>query len=284
MEGANEININGYGGFFVLNGAKTWIDCEAINEEWMYGLADLVGTSSKQCMSGSDPIMSAHIDTGERIELSMPPLVDEPIASIRIHSLVSYTMDDYAFREDWIKQALIELVIKKKTIVFVGETFSGKSSLLSTACSYIPPDDRILTLEDSKELNLPKEDHPDQIRFLFNRSEQRLANVTTKEIFRSCLRYNPDWIMLGELRDKEAFEFLSAAKSGHRAMTTLHAGSGLYAMSRLANLVGLVATNMTHEQILDDLASVVHAIVYIALDHDTGLRTIEEIYYPGSDK
>lgn len=153
---------------------------------------------------------------------------------IRKHSRVVWTLDDYVrqnYMTEETKEYLIKQVINKKNILVSGGTSSGKTTFLNALVSYIPQDERIITIEDTRELMVKV---PNWVPLEAN--EQ--ANIPIRRLVKLALRYRPDRIIVGEVRGPEAFDFMRALNTGHDGgFGTLHANSALSALSTLETLI-----------------------------------------------
>lgn len=224
--------------------------------------------------------MSAILFGGERIEILIPPVVEEPVISIRIPSDRVFTLEDFLYEDLNTKRQLIKLVQSRKTLLISGGTGSGKTSFMSALSAYLPEGDRIVTIEDPRELNLPRDRHPDQVRMVFNRDK---PNQTAQALFMACMRHNPDMVSLAECRGAEALDFLSAANSGHYGMTTVHADSPRKAIDKMATLAGQGETAMTHENLVDYLKSIIDGVVQITFDRTGGNRVVSGVLLLGEN-
>lgn len=153
---------------------------------------------------------------------------------IRKHSSVVWTLDDYVkqgYMTEAIKEFLIAQVVNKKNILVSGGTSSGKTTFLNALIGYIPSDERIITIEDTRELSVKV---PNWVPLEAN--EQ--ANIPIRKLVKLALRYRPDRIIVGEVRGPEAFDFMRALNTGHDGgFGTMHANSALSALSTLETLI-----------------------------------------------
>jgi len=153
---------------------------------------------------------------------------------IRKHSSVVWTLDDYVrqgYMTEETKEYLIQQVVSKKNILVSGGTSSGKTTFLNALIGYIPQDERIITIEDTRELSVKV---PNWVPLEAN--EQ--ANIPIRRLVKLALRYRPDRIIVGEVRGPEAFDFMRALNTGHDGgFGTMHANSALSALSTLETLI-----------------------------------------------
>ena len=245
----------------------------------------------------SSPIVDARLPDGSRVNATIAPLsLVGPVLTIRKFAEVPYTIDDligFGTITPWASNFLRACVLGRKNILVAGGTGSGKTTLLNVMSSYIPLHERIITIEDSAELQMFQEH--------VVRMETRQANVEGKgryairDLVQNALRMRPDRIIVGEVRGAEALDMLQAMNTGHDgSLTTIHANGPEDAMKRLESLV-LEAVEMPvraiREQIVTALDVIVHltrfadgrrevmAISEVAgLDKDEGTIVVEDIF------
>jgi len=245
----------------------------------------------------STPIVDARLPDGSRVNATIEPLsLCGPVLTIRKFSETPFTIDDlisFGTITPFAANFLRACVLGRKNVLVSGGTSSGKTTLLNVVSAYIPPHERIITIEDSAELQLCQEH--------VVRVETRQANVegkgryTIRALVQNALRQRPDRVIVGEVRGAEALDMLQAMNTGHDgSLTTIHANSPQDSMKRLEGLV-LEAVDMPvraiREQIVTALDVVVHltrfadgrrevtAISEIAgLDRDEGDIIVEDIF------
>ncbi|MER9164520.1 CpaF family protein [Mesorhizobium sp. M0715] len=230
----------------------------------------------------SAPMVDARLEDGSRVNIAVRPIsVDGPLVSIRKFSKNPYSLERLMGLNS-IKQPMIDLlriaVQARKSILVSGGTGSGKTTLLNALSSYIPPRERLITIEDAAELQL-QQPH-------VGRLETRPPNVEGKgevrqrELLKNALRMRPDRIIVGEVRGEEAFDMLQAMNTGHEgSMTTIHANTPRDAISRLEQMVGMAGMPMSHDSIRAQIASAIDIIVQTQRLSDGGRRvtSISEI-------
>jgi pilus assembly protein CpaF len=163
----------------------------------------------------------------------------------------------------------------KVSVVISGGTGSGKTTLLNALSACIPPDERLVTIEDAAELQLQQ---PHIVRLETRPASLEGRNeVTQRDLVRNALRMRPDRIIVGEVRGAEAFDMLQAMNTGHDgSMTTIHANSPQDAISRLEQMVGMAGMPMTLASIRAQIASAIHLVVQTARMRD-GVRRMTAI-------
>ena len=212
----------------------------------------------------SQPMVDARLADGSRINAIIPPLaVDGPLVSIRKFSRTPINMDKLV--ELGSISAEMALVLKsvveaRRNILISGGTGSGKTTLLNALSAFIDHAERIVTIEDSAELQL-QQPH-------VGRLETRPANiegkgeVTQRELVKNALRMRPDRIIVGEVRTGEAFDMLQAMNTGHDgSMTTVHANTPRDALSRVEQMVGMAGLDISARATRGQIASAVHVVV-----------------------
>jgi type IV secretion system protein VirB11 len=266
-EGVTEVVINRPGEVFLENG-PVWRKLSAphLTLKQCLLLANAIATYTEQQISAAHPILSAMLPDGERVQIVVPPAceADTVSLSIRRPSAAIKTLGEYvesgAFsRFVWARSAhmderrseldaidrqlvdhlegndlarfLTRAVQEKKNIAFVGNTGSGKTTLMKTVCQDIPRHERLITIEDVRELFLPN--HPNRVHLLYSKGGQGVAKVTPSDLIAANMRMKPDRVLLAELRGGEAFDFLKLLTTGHSgSITSYHAESCALALER----------------------------------------------------
>ncbi|RFB75499.1 CpaF family protein [Methylovirgula sp. 4M-Z18] len=214
----------------------------------------------------SSPMVDARLPDGSRVNVAIRPIaVDGPLVSIRKFSKKPFNMDRLiaigALRQPMV-DLLIAAVKGRVSSLVVGGTGSGKTTMLNALSSYIPTNERLITIEDAAELQL-QQPH-------VGRLETRPANVEGKgevrqrDLLKNALRMRPDRIIVGECRGEEAFDMLQAMNTGHEgSMTTIHANSPREAVKRLEQMVGMAGLPMTMQAIRSQIASAITLLIQL---------------------
>src|SRR6202034_4026726 len=169
-------------------------------------------------------------------------------------------------------------VRSRKNILVSGPTGSGKTTWTKALIREIPSDERLITIEDAKELVLDL--HPNHVRLFYSKDDQGLSRVTPKQLLESCLRMKPDRILLAELRSEEAFDYLRNVNSGHPgSITSVHASSAALAFEQLMLLVKQSPAG--RELARREIRSLLHLLVDVVIHFSCWRqqRFIEEIWY-----
>jgi type IV secretion system protein VirB11 len=176
-----------------------------------------------------------------------------------------------------IKDFLARAVIYKKNIIISGGTSTGKTTFTNAMIRAIPHEERLITVEDAREINLSS--HPNRVHLLASKGAQGRAKVTTQDLIEACLRLRPERIIVGELRGSEAFSFLRAINTGHPgSISTLHADTPRMALEQLKMMVMQAGLGMTPTEITSYIKNVVDIIVQLKRGAK-GRRYISEIYF-----
>jgi type IV secretion system protein VirB11 len=250
--------------FIEQNGAWHQLEVPELNMKRCLELANAVAIYANQDISERAPLLSATLPSGQRIQIVVPPAVERGLISLciripgtSVRSLESYveagTFDRFFWQGatgtdapilskldqrlvQFLEQRdlmgfLIAAVRGKKNIAVVGDTGSGKTTLMKSMCQHIAEHERIVTIEDVRELFLPK--HANASHLLYSKGSQGVAKVTPADLIGTCMRLKPDRVLLAELRGSEAFDFLKLMTAGHSgSITSFHAESCALASQR----------------------------------------------------
>ncbi|WP_076411325.1 CpaF family protein [Shewanella sp. UCD-KL12] len=252
------------------------------NNAHLLNIIDRIVSSVGRRIDESSPMVDARLEDGSRVNAIIPPLaLDGPALSIRrfaVDKLKAEQLISYGSITAPMVELLKGSVAGKLNILVSGGTGSGKTTLLNMLSGYIPSDERIVTIEDSAELQLQQ---PHTVRL-----ETRPANiegrgeVSQRELVKNCLRMRPDRIVIGEVRGGEALDMLTAMNTGHEgSLTTLHANSARDALGRLEYMVCMAGFDMPVSNIRTQIASAIDLVVQLERLEDGGRRitSIQEI-------
>jgi len=220
--------------------------------------------------------VDARLPDGSRVNAIIPPLaLDGAMLSIRRFKADSMTAEDFVRLGSWtasMAEVLEGVVRGRFNVLISGGTGTGKTTLLNVLSSYIPADERILTIEDSAELRL-QQPH-------VGRMETRPANiegrgqVTQRDLVRNALRMRPDRIIVGEVRAGEAFDMLQAMNTGHDgSLTTVHANSPRDALARIENMVAMAGIDLPARAVRSQIASAIDVVIQLERMED-GVRRL----------
>ncbi|HEV2122538.1 MAG TPA: CpaF family protein [Chloroflexota bacterium] len=223
----------------------------------------------------SSPMVDARLADGSRVNCIIPPLaVDSPTITIRKFSRDPLKVDDlinYGSITREIAEFLQACVAAQLNVIISGGTGSGKTTLLNVLSSFIPSDERMVTIEDPTELQL-RQPHVVRLETRPPNIEGKGA-VTTRDLVRNALRMRPDRIIVGEVRSGEAFDMLQAMNTGHDgSLTTVHANTPRDAVARIENMVLMAGFELPIKAIREQIASAVQLVVQVARLRDGSRR------------
>ena len=272
----NDILVNGPQQIFVERAGKlTLTDITFKDERHLLRIIDKIVSAVGRRVDESNPYVDARLADGSRFNAMVPPVaVDGSLVSIRKFKKEKLAVDDLvrfgAFTEE-MAAYLQAAVSTRLNIIVSGGTGSGKTTTLNALSSFIDNDERILTIEDTAELQLQ------QVHV--GRMESRPPNVegkgavTQRDCLRNALRMRPDRIIVGETRGEEVIDMLQAMNTGHDgSMTTIHANSARDGISRLENMVAMAGIEMPLKAVRSQIAAAVNLIVQASRLQDGSRR------------
>jgi type IV secretion system protein VirB11 len=273
--------------------------------DWCHRFAKLVANWTRQRIDESSPLLSASLPTGERVQIVTPPATTAGCVAITIRRPADevWSVGDLArrgiFRNtrrasdalDEPEKELLRLltsgeyetfmrlaVTSRRNILVSGPTGSGKTTWTKALIREIPSEERLITIEDARELVL--DGHPNHVRLFYSKDDQGLARVTPKQLLESCLRMKPDRILLAELRAEEAFDYLRSVNSGHPgSITSVHATSAELAFEQLVLLVkqSQGGRDLARSDIKNLLYLLVDVVIQFGVERQE--RFIKEVWY-----
>ncbi len=274
----NDILVNGPHQVFVeRNGKLQLTDVTFKDERHLLRIIDKIVSAVGRRVDESNPHVDARLSDGSRFNAMVPPIaVDGSLVSIRKFKNDKLGIDDLvgfgAFSEE-MAAYLQAAVSCRLNVIVSGGTGSGKTTSLNALSSFIDNSERILTIEDTAELQLQ------QVHV--GRMESRPANVEGKgavsqrDCLKNALRMRPDRIIVGETRGEEVIDMLQAMNTGHDgSMTTIHANSARDAVSRLENMVAMAGMEMPIKAIRSQIASAVNLMVQVSRLQDGSRRMV----------
>jgi len=275
-DSVNDILVNGPHQIFVeRNGRLTLTDVTFKDERHLLRIIDKIVSAVGRRVDESNPYVDARLADGSRFNAMVPPIaVDGSLVSIRKFKKEKLSIDDLvnfgAFTEE-MAAYLQAAVSTRLNVIVSGGTGSGKTTTLNALSSFIDDSERILTIEDTAELQL-QQTH-------VGRMESRPANVEGKgavsqrDCLRNALRMRPDRIIVGETRGEEVIDMLQAMNTGHDgSMTTIHANSARDGVSRLENMIAMAGIEMPLKAVRSQIASAVNLIVQASRLQDGSRR------------
>jgi len=265
-EAITEIMVNGPGQVFVERNGRIELTGQTfMDDESVLGVIERIVAPIGRRIDESQPYVDARLPDGSRVNAIIAPLsLIGPCITIRKFSKRALTVDDFIAFGTWTRSAAEFLrlcVLMRKNIVVAGGTGSGKTTLLNVLSGFIPPTDRIVTIEDAAELRLVQ---PHVIRL-----EARPPNIegrgaiTIRDLVRNALRMRPDRIIVGECRSGESLDMLQAMNTGHDgSLTTVHANSPRDVISRLETMVLMSGLELPSRAIREQIASAIDLVVH----------------------
>lgn len=223
----------------------------------------------------SSPMVDTRLLDGSRVNAIIPPLaVKGPSVTIRKFSKHKLTADDlikFGAMTAELAEFLRACVGSKLNVLVSGGTGSGKTTFLNMLASYIPPRERVVTIEDPAELQLPQENWVS----LETRPEnvEGKGLISQRDLVRNSLRMRPDRVIIGECRGPEAFDMLQAMNTGHDgSLTTVHANTPRDAISRVENMVLMANLDLPAKAIREQIASAIHLVIQLSRMSDGSRR------------
>lgn len=278
-EDITEIMINGPSDIFIeKKGRVQRSTINFVNEEKLNDVIQHIVADNNKIVNESNPIVDTRLSDGSRVNIVLPPAaVDHSVMTIRKFPLEHMTVEkllEYGSISQEIVSFLKDLVISGYNIFISGGTGSGKTSFLNAMAEFIPCDERVITIEDSAELQLKDIDN-------LVRLEARSANlegrneISIRDLLKSSLRMRPDRIIVGECRGGEALEMLQAFNTGHDgSFSTGHANSCEDMVRRLETMV-LQATEIPLVAVRQQIASGIDLFVHLGRLRDKSRKLLE---------
>ncbi len=248
------------------------------SEQKLADIAQRIAAMSNRMVNEACPIIDTRLEDGSRVNIVLPPVaMDGPVITIRKFYDKPLTIDRLIELGSITEEAahFLEKLVKSRYNIFIsGGTGSGKTTFLNVLSDYIPDDERVITIEDSAELQLHN------IKNLV-RLEARMANsegnnaVAIRDLIKSSLRMRPDRIIVGEVRGAEALDMLQAMNTGHDgSLSTGHSNSPKDMLTRLETMV-LMGMNMPIDAIRTQIASAIDIIVHLARQRDKSRKVVK---------
>ena len=248
------------------------------SEQKLADIAQRIAAMSNRMVNEACPIVDTRLEDGSRVNIVLPPVaMDGPVITIRKFYDKPLTIDRLIELGSITEEAahFLEKLVKSRYNIFIsGGTGSGKTTFLNVLSDYIPDDERVITIEDSAELQLHN------IKNLV-RLEARMANsegnnaVAIRDLIKSSLRMRPDRIVVGEVRGAEALDMLQAMNTGHDgSLSTGHSNSPKDMLTRLETMV-LMGMNMPIDAIRTQIASAKDIIVHLARQRDKSRKVVQ---------
>lgn len=305
----SEVLINRPGEVFVeRQGVMYRLEMPILDAQHLRRLFTFIANENGQRLSDESPILSGSLQDGSRVQVVIPPASKSYTLSIRRPSIKRQSLEDYrhsnfynraepfdihADNEKYLSSEGGELrrlyqaglwadfislaIILKKNIVISGETSSGKTTFLNACAAHIRAHERIITLEDTYEIDIP---HQNRVALLALKGlEGRASLLSMQDLVQSALRLRPDRLLMGEVRGREILDLVSSCSTGHAgSITTIHAPNPRIAFMRMTQMYKLNnVPSMRDEDIRRELHEVIDIIIQIT--RRNGERQVSYVYY-----
>lgn len=279
-ESVTDILVNGFDKIFVERKGKLILTTERFrNDTHIRAVAQRIARSIGRRIDETSPMVDARLPDGSRVNIVFPPLsVDGVMISIRRFAKREITLETMVRQgnlDDRMARFLAIACRARLNILVSGGTGSGKTTMMNAMSRNIDPTERIVTIEDSCELRLQQ---PHIVRLETRQSSvEGGKEISQRDLVKNALRMRPDRIIIGEVREGEAFDMLQAMNTGHEgSMSTLHANNPRDALMRLENMVLMSGFELPMKAIRNNIASAVDMIVQVERMRD-GVRRITRI-------
>ena len=261
-----EIMVNGPDQIFVERfGRIHQVDASFVDEQHLRRVIDRIVSRVGRRVDESSPMVDARLPDGSRVNVVLPPVaLDGSMLTIRKFARDAFTTEDligFGTFTPEVAQFLYACVRARLDIVISGGTGSGKTTTLNVLSSFLPPDERIVTIEDAAELQL-RQNHVLRLESRPPNIEGR-GEISVRDLVRNALRMRPDRIVIGEVRDGAALDLLQAMNTGHNgSLTTVHANSPRDSVARLETMSLMAGLELPVRAIREQIASAVDLVVH----------------------
>ena len=275
-----EVMINGYQNIFIeQNGRVKRIPKAFPSEERLEDIIQRIVSTAGREVSQASPIVDTRLQDGSRVNVVLPPIsLVGPVVTIRKFSRNPMTIEQLIKYKSITPEiaSVLELLVRAKYNIFIaGGTGSGKTTFLNALSNYIPADERVITIEDSAELQIANIDNLVSLETR-NANSAGVGAVTMQDLIKSSLRMRPERIVVGEVRGGEALDMLQAMNTGHDgSLSTGHANSTKDMLSRLETMVLQGTVEMPLMAIRQQIASALDIIIFLSRLRDHSRKTME---------
>ncbi len=277
----SDILVNGAKQVYVERRGKLYLtDVTFSNDQHLMRIVDRIVSAVGRRVDESSPMVDARLADGSRVNAIIPPLaLDGPSVSIRRFAVELLSVDDlieFGTLTEEVAEVLQAIVKGRLNILISGSTGAGKTTMLNILSGFIPHDERIVTIEDSAELQLQQ---PHTVRL-----ETRPPNIegkgeiTARDLVRNSLRMRPERIIVGEVRSGEALDMLQAMNTGHDgSLTTVHANTPRDALGRIENMVSMTGIQFPIKTLRAQIAAAINIVVQVERFED-GKRKLTALH------
>ncbi|MBV8938727.1 MAG: CpaF family protein [Alphaproteobacteria bacterium] len=275
----SDIMVNGHKRVYVEKKGRIYLsDIRFVSERHLLGVIQKIVAQVGRRIDESSPMVDARMPDGSRFNAIIPPLsLDGCLVSIRKFRRQKMAMSDYITYHSASPEMVEFLSICaaiRLNILISGGTGSGKTTLLNALSGYIGPGERVITIEDTAELQL----HQPHVLRLETRppNMEGSGEISQRQLVRNALRMRPDRIILGEIRGDEVVDVMAAMNTGHDgSMATIHANHPRDAINRLENLLGMSGVNLSPQAMRAQIGSALHMIVQLSRMRDGSRRIVQ---------
>jgi pilus assembly protein CpaF len=276
----DEIMVNGASNIYVeRHGKIEKTNLTFDSDQHVMRIVDRIVSPLGRRVDEGSPYVDARLPDGSRVNIIIPPLaLAGPTITIRKFARVPFTIDDLTKRGTWTPEFVTFMkaaVEGKLNVIISGGTGSGKTTTLNILSSFIPGDERIITIENAAELQL-RQEHVISLESRPSNIEGR-GEVTMRDLVINALRMRPDRIIVGEVRGGEALDMLQAMNTGHEgSMSTIHANAPRDSMNRLETMVLMAGVDLPLKAIRQQISSALDVIIQIERMRD-GTRKVTQV-------
>ena len=277
-ETVSEIMINGSDSIYVEQNGRLFLwDKSFSSEEKLEDVIQMIVSMNNRIVNESRPIVDARLENGSRVNIVLKPIaINGPVVTIRRFPDDPFTMEQLIEKQmlsEEVAEFLQKMVECRLNIFVSGGTSSGKTTFLNAMANFIPSKERIITIEDSAELNLKNVENLVRLETRNENTEGKNA-VTIRDLIKTSLRMRPDRIIVGEVRGGEALDMITAMLSGHAgSLSTGHADSCADMLKRLETMI-LMAAEMPIPAIRGQIAAAVEVMVHLRRGKDGKRRLV----------
>jgi pilus assembly protein CpaF len=273
-----EIMVNGSGHIFIeRDGRLERVDGVTVKEKSLQVAVRNMARALGDDISEEKPLLDSRLPDGSRVAAVFPPCsLGGTTLTIRKFQSRLFTVEELV-RIGTLTPAVLQEVRRamdaRENLLISGGTGTGKTTIVNALADLLPPDDRVILIEDTAELQLEK---PNLVRFEARREQPTIPAVTIRDLLRATLRHRPDRIIVGEVRGGEAFDLLQALNTGHSGtLSTIHANSAAQALARFTSCVLQSGVELPYTAIRHHIADSIHLLLH--LERDQGRRVVTEV-------
>jgi pilus assembly protein CpaF len=279
----SDILVNAHGRIYIERHGKLELTTVAFkDDEHLMRVIERIVSSVGRRIDESSPMVDARLSDGSRVNAIIPPLsIDGPVLSIRRFGSEPLRMNALIEKRTLTKEIaeMLEMCVQARlNVVISGGTGAGKTTLLNALSAFIPADQRIVTIEDSAELQM-QQPHVVRLETRPPNIEGR-GEVTQRDLVKNALRMRPDRIVIGEVRGGEAIDMLQAMNTGHDgSLTTIHANTPRDSLARLETMIQMTGMRLSDRAMRQQIASALDLVLQVArlTDGSRRVTSISEI-------